>query len=357
MPIIGSFGAGSGKGFGFGGETGPAFIIATGGTVVTCGDYKTHIFTSDGTFSVTNKGKPTGSNSVDYFVVAGGGGGGGSPDLGAGGGGAGGFRVSNSYSLPAPSMSPLASCASTPITTGAYPVTVGGGGTGGCQNAGAKYGTSGSNSIFGSITSAGGGAAKGVGAVPACQSLFDGGSGGGGASRNSPSPYIPLGASGNTPPVSPPQGNNGGNAFVFVGHPSSAGGGGGGGAGAVGGTASPNPGPGGPGGAGSFIADGFISPTCAPTYGTPGPTPSVRYFAGGGGGGTFANGCGGLGGAGGGGRGSTGVNPGPGSIAEAGTANTGGGGGGGGYACNPPNAPGCGKAGGSGIVMIRYKYQ
>ena len=172
MPIIGSFGAGSGKGFGFGGETGPAFIIATGGTVVTCGDYKTHIFTSDGTFSVTNKGKPTGSNSVDYFVVAGGGGGGGSPDLGSGGGGAGGFRVSNSYNLPAPSMSPLASCASTPITTGAYPITVGGGGTGGCQGAPVRYGTSGSNSIFGSITSAGGGAAKGIGAVPACQSLL-----------------------------------------------------------------------------------------------------------------------------------------------------------------------------------------
>jgi hypothetical protein len=68
MPIIGSFGAGSGGGFGLGGETGPAFIIATGGTVVTiCGDYKTHIFTSDGTFSVTNKGKPTGSTQCRLF--------------------------------------------------------------------------------------------------------------------------------------------------------------------------------------------------------------------------------------------------------------------------------------------------
>jgi len=330
-----------------------AYITATGGTVVTCGDYKTHIFTSDGTFCVSAGTGPF--SVVDYFVVAGGGGGAGSPDLGAGGGGAGGFRVSNSYNLPAPSMSPLASCASTPITPGAYPVTVGGGGTGGCQAAPVRYGTSGSNSIFNSITSAGGGAAKGIGAVPACQSLFDGGSGGGGASRNSPSPYIPLGASGNTPPVNPPQGNNGGNAFIFVGHPSSAGGGGGGGAGAVGGTASPNPGPGGPGGAGSFIADGFVSPTCAPTYGTPGPTPAVRYFAGGGGGGTYATGCGGTGGTGGGGRGSTGTNPA--SPALAGTANTGGGGGGGGYGCTSPNAPACGQAGGSGIVMIRYKFQ
>jgi hypothetical protein len=353
MPIIGSFGAGSGKGFGFGGETGPAFIIATGGTVVTCGDYKTHIFTSDGAFSVTNKGKPSGSNSVDYFVVAGGGGGSASPDLGAGGGGAGGFRVSNSYSLPAPSMSPLANCASTPITTGAYPITVGGGGTAGCRTS-PRQGGSGTNSIFGSITSAGGGAAKDKCAVPACQSNFDGGSGGGGASKNTPAPYAPLGGSGNTPTVSPPQGNNGGNAFAFNGHPNSAGGGGGGGAGAVGGTASPNPGPAGPGGAGSFIADGFISPTCAPTYGTAGPTPSVRYFAGGGGGGTYANGSGGDPGVGGGGRGTTGSNPS--FIALAGTVNTGGGGGGGG---NPgPNIPGaCGKAGGSGIVMIRYKFQ
>jgi hypothetical protein len=76
MPIIGSFGAGSGKGFGLGAETGPAFIIATGGTITESGDYKIHTFTSDGTFTVTNKGKPTGSNTVDYLVVAGGGGGG-----------------------------------------------------------------------------------------------------------------------------------------------------------------------------------------------------------------------------------------------------------------------------------------
>jgi hypothetical protein len=63
MPIIGSFGAGSGKGFGLGGASGPAFIIATGGTITESGDYKIHTFTSDGTFTVTNKGKPTGSNS------------------------------------------------------------------------------------------------------------------------------------------------------------------------------------------------------------------------------------------------------------------------------------------------------
>jgi hypothetical protein len=47
MPIIGSFGAGSGKGFGLGQASGPAFIEATGGTITESGDYKIHTFTSD----------------------------------------------------------------------------------------------------------------------------------------------------------------------------------------------------------------------------------------------------------------------------------------------------------------------
>jgi hypothetical protein len=38
------------------------------------------------------------------------------------------------------------------------------------------------------------------------------------------------------------------------------------------------------GGAGSFFADDIIGPT-APSYGTPGPVGSTRYFSGGGGGG------------------------------------------------------------------------
>jgi hypothetical protein len=53
---------------------GAAYIIATGGTIVTCGDYKTHIFTADGCFSVSTAGNPAGSDTVDYLVVAGGGG-------------------------------------------------------------------------------------------------------------------------------------------------------------------------------------------------------------------------------------------------------------------------------------------
>jgi hypothetical protein len=53
-----------------------SFIAATGGTVLTCGDYKTHVFTGPGTFTVSSVGNSSGSNSVEYAVVAGAGGGG-----------------------------------------------------------------------------------------------------------------------------------------------------------------------------------------------------------------------------------------------------------------------------------------
>ena len=100
-----------------------------------------------------------------------------------------------------------------------------------------------------------------------------------------------------------------------------------------------------PGGVGSYIPDGYIGPT-APSYGTPGPTPSVRYFSGGGGGGGYgaSSGAGGSGGGGG---------PSPPGDGDAGDINTGGGGGG------SPNdtPPRDGGNGGSGIVLIRYKYQ
>ncbi len=52
------------------------FVSATGGTIITCGNYKTHIFTSPGTFTISSVGNACGSNSVEHLVVAGGGGGG-----------------------------------------------------------------------------------------------------------------------------------------------------------------------------------------------------------------------------------------------------------------------------------------
>ena len=59
-------------------------MAATGGTITTSGDFKIHTFTGDVSFTVTSAGNATGSNTVDYLVVAAGGGG---YDGVAGGGG------------------------------------------------------------------------------------------------------------------------------------------------------------------------------------------------------------------------------------------------------------------------------
>jgi hypothetical protein len=83
----------------------PNYIIATGGTITCCGDYKIHTFTSDGCFAVTNAGTPAGSTTVDYLVVAGGGAGG--VNIG-GGGGAGGLENHQSLASGSYSASPLA---------------------------------------------------------------------------------------------------------------------------------------------------------------------------------------------------------------------------------------------------------
>ena len=74
---------------------GASFVTATGGTpcsgAIVCTNYKVHTFTGPGTFCVSCAGGPSGSNTVDYLVVAGGGGG--STGAGANGGGvAGGYR-------------------------------------------------------------------------------------------------------------------------------------------------------------------------------------------------------------------------------------------------------------------------
>ncbi len=333
---------------------GKAYTAATGGTIVTVGDFKTHIFTASGCFQVTTAGNPAGSDKLDYFVIAGGGGGGGGR---AGGGGAGGFRLANSYAISAPTMSPLANPTGITASVATFPVTVGAGSPGGTgPGTPARWGVRGNNSVFSTITSTGGGGG-GADNNPPGPAGADGGSGGGaGCSSAGPG----AGGLGNTPPVSPPQGNPGGYGAQAApvpyppGTPTPHAGGGGGGAGATGGNRADSPGAnGGPGGAGSFLADAFIGPT-APSYGEPGPVSSVRYFAGGGGG----AGCTGSnpgtvipGGVGGGGDGSDAI-----PVVTAGTANTGSGGGGRGhYTPNPGANPN--GSGGSGIVMIRYKFQ
>ena len=83
---------------------GETFIVASGGTETVSGNFKMHTFTSSGTFTVSSLSGNPPSNAIDYLVVAGGGGGGGSGSAGGSGGGAGGFRVSNSLSIPAPTM-------------------------------------------------------------------------------------------------------------------------------------------------------------------------------------------------------------------------------------------------------------
>ena len=288
----------------------PQFLTATGGTITTvCTDYKVHTFTGPGTFTVCSVGNPAGSDSIDYLVIAGGGAGGRGPNganMGAGGG-AGGYRES-SGTVGSFSASPLGACvAALPVSVTGYPITVGAGGVSpnviGCR------GDTGSNSIFSSITSAGGG-----GGAQAPTNATNGGSGGGSAGG------IPCGGTvgvGNTPPVSPPQGNPGG-----LGGGSSPAGGGGGATAAGGNGTGPTGGPGGAGATSSING-----------------TPTGR---GGGGGGNGTPTCGTAGPGGGGGSGSPG--------GSNGTVNTGGGGAG-------THNPYVAGNGGSGVVIIRYKFQ
>jgi hypothetical protein len=288
----------------------PQYVAATGGSIATVGDYKIHTFTGPGTFCVSNAGNEAGCSSVDYMVVAGGGGGSATSN-GSGGAGAGGFRES----VPSPAAwtaSPLANPGGAlPVSVQGYPITVGGGGAGHVgdpENSG--NGTPGSNSVFSSTTSAGGG---GGGSAAGLAGGSGGGSGQGQAG----------GGAGNTPPVSPPQGNSGAASV-----PEERGAGGGG-----------------AGAAGSSVTGGN------------GVTSSINNSAvaraGGGGGGArcfpAVPSPAGSGGSGGGGAGAKGNNGG------AGTVNTGGGGGGAGRKPGVGNFTG--GAGGSGIVIIRYKFQ
>jgi len=307
-----------------------AFIAATGGTITTCGNFKIHSFTSPGTFTVSSVGNSAGSNSVDYLVVAGGGGGGAECGSfgGAGGGGAGGLRIG--AVTPSSCHSPLVTTG-LPVTATGFPITVGAGGTAGPQSAPGDGGN-GANSVFSTITSTGGGG--GGKSVEPCSAGKNGGSGGGG--RN-------TAGTGNTPPVSPPQGTNGATGNCNAG-----------GGGAV--TAGANvPGPAGgqSGGPGLQVTPVF-GDAPKPFYIANGPDNGASVcgqFAGGGAGGHDPRPATSLGGVGG------GANvPGPQGNGSAGTTNTGGGGSGGGRDVPQPGS-GAGGAGGSGIVLIRYKFQ
>ena len=298
---------------------GASFITATGGTPSQSGDYEIRTFTGPGTFCISALSNNPANNVVDYLVVAGGGGGGQAnpmPWSAAGGGGGGGYRES----VPSPAAwtgSPLANPGNArPVSVAPYTITVDGGGA---------VNTPGGVSTFSDITSAGGGRG---GYGPSAPNIpgSPGGSGGGGTYNNPPSPVPTCGGTGNDPATVPAQGTNGGNGNTTNG----AGAGGGGAVSVAGNIFSPASSVGGAGG------DSSIS-----------GSPVVRSGGGGGGNDTACQQK--PGGSGGGGDGGS---PSTGGGATSGGANTGGGGGGSGNA-NPCT----GGAGGSGVVILRYKIQ
>jgi len=306
------------------------FIVATGGTITTSGNFKIHTFTGPGSFVVAATADEAGNNEVSYLAVAGGGAGG---FCGGGGGGAGGYRERKS-AIDTYTASPKNGATPITVTATSFPIAVGGAGAAEPNNGG-----SGSNSVFSSITSAGGGGG-GVFTGGAChgptQAAITGGSGGGSGGVGGAT--VIAGAAGNTPPVSPSQGNAGGSGQHNGGSAMASGGGGGAiGAGSAGSSNTPGPGSG-------IGGTGGVGTTTSIT-GTP-----TAYAGGGGGagfgtpGGSAASPCG-TGGTG-------GVNSSTATVA--GTTNRGGGGGGGAHSGGGPNGS---SAGGSGIVVIRYKFQ
>lgn len=274
----------------------PSQPKAIGGSITQANGYWVHTFTGSGSFT------PIENITAEYVIVAGGGG---STFQLGGGAGAGGYRGSVQGELSGGGATPEVPMFLSKNQT--YAVTIGAGGAGSLSNS--SFGQQGSDSTFNSITALGGGKGTGQSMFQAGQS---GGSGSGGA-RNANG-----GGAGTTG-----QGYAGGSGTNSM---SSLGGGGGGGAGAAGGNATSSA-----AGAGGNGVQSSITGTAV-------------YRAGGGGGATHdvVPASGGLGGGGNGGR--TNGTP---SEGTAGTANTGGGAGGG--------SLNTGYAGGSGVVVIRYR--
>ena len=277
-------------------------------------DYGIRTFTSSGTLGVAGS-----QGTIDFIVIAGGGGGG--YDNG-GGGGAGGVVWT----------------AGSAISTGNHTVTIGGGGAaaaaGGLNPAG-----SGSNSVFSTATSLGGGGAGGAGI-----NGVNGGSGGGG-SRNFVGGSATQGASGGTAFANSASGSTN----------SATEGGGGGGAGAAG-TAGTT----GTIGSGGIGVSTFVNSSATETtafllaalagtdssnVATVGGSSGTLYIAGGGAGGTQTSGRTPAVTAAGGGAPSVAYNV---ATGIAGLVNTGSGGG------SSGTGSGTGGIGGSGIVIIRW---
>jgi len=285
---------------------------ASGGTITThAGGFKVHIFSN---FSASENFVVNATQLFDILIIAGGGGG--SPANHAAGGGAGGFIYYSQKSLAAAT----------------YAIAVGAKGSGG--TAGNRDHTSGTDTTFGTLTTAEGGGRGGYEGSAVTQEV--GGSGGGSGSNTNAASR--LGANGTAN-----QGNKGGDAPNQGWHGS--GGGGGASSEGIDGTATgvANTGVGGAGGAGYTTgATGIYNFTTAGTVTFPAnftaASTSTSYSGGGGGGGNTSGGSASHGG----GAGSTvqGVNA------------TGYGGGGGGAGRQAGAVKG--GDGYQGVVIIRY---
>jgi len=299
------------------------YTNATGGTTLeyTSGGkkYRTHTFTSSGSFVVSEVGSdPT----IDFIIVAGGGGGG--RDIG-GGGGAGGYL--SSYIISGSQSSPLSKVN---VSAQTYTITIGGGGVG---SVGTADGTNGSNTTAFGLTASGGGRGgtlrQGFIDPQAAQSAGKDGGSGGGERLNGTRPGFGT----------IDQGTDGGESLIsgsdyFLG-----------------------------GGGGGASTKGVDATTSKAGSGGAGITTDLRNsinetLAGGGGGGWLdflsqgSASTRGDGGVGGGGSGGVSQNTSVVFSAEAGVINTGGGGGAGGWVnASIQN----GENGGSGIVIIRYE--
>lgn len=286
--------------------TGTPTVLATSTFSITATDAQNQKVARSFSIAVTSV-----VSAVEYLVVAGGASGGGG--TGGGGGGAGGYKTATGFA----------------VSTGiSYTVTIG---AGGANVAYGANGNPGSDSVFSTITSLGGG--YGAFGTIGTQVGGSGGSGGGGGSGPTSGALGSAGGSGTAGP--PRQGYDGGRGAQVSGRHQQ--GGGGGGAGGIGGNADiTGTGPAGDGGIAIYSS---IS------------SANVSYSGGGGGGGHYIGTTrGGYGGGttpatGGGGNGANQDTPG-----TVGSVNTGGGGGGGGNG----GAGGPGQAGGSGIVILRY---
>lgn len=116
--------------------TSSSFMEATGGTIITDGNYKIHVFKANDNFQITKA-----HGTFEYLIVPGGGGGGSGYGGTGGGGGGGGVPISGTDTA----------------VVGNYPIVIGIGGVGATAGVPNLNGTNGGNTTFYGFTTIGGG--------------------------------------------------------------------------------------------------------------------------------------------------------------------------------------------------------